>query len=80
MQQQGDTDEQVNAAKAQIADLLTTMNDQIEACYDQFVPMPRAGPVSRPDLLCERAGLVLPCPVLRSRMVLRQRLLRRSLL
>jgi hypothetical protein len=40
MQQQGDTDEQVNAAKAAIADLLTTMNDQIEACYADFSPMP----------------------------------------
>ena len=41
MQQQGYTDDQVNAAKAQIADLLTAMNNQIEACYDQFVPMPQ---------------------------------------
>jgi hypothetical protein len=41
MQQQGDTDEQVNTAKAEIADLLTAMNDQIEACYAQFVPMPQ---------------------------------------
>jgi len=41
LQQQGYTDEQVNEAKAQIADLLTTMNDQIVACYNQFVPMPQ---------------------------------------
>ena len=41
MQQQGYADEQVNEAKAQIADLLTAMNDQIVACYDQFVPMPQ---------------------------------------
>ena len=41
MQQQGYAEEQVNSAKAEIADLLTTMNDQIEACYQQFVPMPQ---------------------------------------
>ena len=41
MQQQGYTDEQVNEAKAQIADLLTEMNDQIVECYEQFVPMPQ---------------------------------------
>ena len=41
MQQQGDTEEQVNEAKAGIADLLTAMNDQIEACYSEFVPMPQ---------------------------------------
>ena len=40
LQQQGNTDEQVNAAKAEVADLLTTMNDQTVACYDQFAPMP----------------------------------------
>ena len=40
LQQQGHAEDQVNAAKAEIADLLTTMNDQIVACYDQFVPMP----------------------------------------
>jgi len=44
MQQQGSTDEQVNEAKAQIADLLTTMNDQIMACYDQFAPMTQPVP------------------------------------
>ena len=41
MQQQGYADEQVNAAKAEIADLLTAMNDQIVACYQQFMPMPQ---------------------------------------
>ena len=44
MQQQGSTDEQVNEAKAQIADLLTAMNDQIMACYDQFASMPQPVP------------------------------------
>ena len=41
MQQQGNTDEQVNAAKAQVADLLTMMNDQTVACYDEFATMPQ---------------------------------------
>jgi hypothetical protein len=41
MQQQGYADEQVNAAKAQVADLLTVMNDQAVACYDQFATMPQ---------------------------------------
>ena len=41
MQQQGYADEQVNEAKAQIADLLTEMNDQTVACYDQFATMPQ---------------------------------------
>jgi len=41
LQQQGDTDEQVNEATAEVADLLTTMNDEIDACYTQFVPMPQ---------------------------------------
>jgi hypothetical protein len=41
LQQQGYADEQVNAAKAEIADLLTAMNDQIVACYQQFMPMPQ---------------------------------------
>jgi len=41
MQQQGYSDEQVNAAKAEIADLLTAMNDQTVACYDEFVQMPQ---------------------------------------
>ncbi len=80
MQQQGYADQQVNEAKAEIANLLTTMNDQIEACYAQFTPMAAASPVPRPDLLRQRAWLVLPCQVLRPRVVLRQRLLRRSLL
>ena len=40
----------------------------------------RCGRRRRPSLLRQRAGLVLPCPLLRSRLVLRQRLLRRSLL
>ena len=40
LQQQGYTEEQVNAAKAQIADLLTVMNDQTVTCYDQFASMP----------------------------------------
>ena len=75
LQQQGETDEQVNGAKAEIADLLTTMNDQTVACYDQFVPMPRAGAVPRPDLLRQRPRMVLPSPLLRPRVVLRQRLL-----
>ena len=39
-----------------------------------------AGPVPRPDLLRQRAGLVLRRRVLRPRVVLRQRLLRRALL
>ena len=34
-------DEQVNEAKAEIADLLTAMHDEIVACYDQFVQMPQ---------------------------------------
>ena len=41
LQQQGYGDEQVNAAKAEIADLLTAMNDQTVACYDEFVQMPQ---------------------------------------
>jgi hypothetical protein len=41
LQQQGRSDEQVNEAKAEIADLLTVMNDQAVACYDRFVPMPQ---------------------------------------
>ena len=41
MQQQGYTDEQVNEAKVQIADLLTELNDQTVACYSEFVPMPQ---------------------------------------
>ena len=40
LQQQGYSDEQVNEAKAEIADLLTAMHDQIVACYDNFVQMP----------------------------------------
>ena len=40
LQQQGYADQQVNEAKADIGDLLTTMNNQIEACYAQFTPMP----------------------------------------
>ena len=80
LQQQGDTDEQVNAAKAEIADLLTAMNDQTVACYDQFVPMPEPVQYLAQSLLRQRAGLVLPCPVLRPRVVLRQRLLRRAVL
>jgi hypothetical protein len=42
VQQQGGAAEQVNAAKAEIADLLTVMNDQIEACYAEFATMPQA--------------------------------------
>ncbi len=41
MQQQRCTVEQLNAARAEIADLLAAMNDQIEACYAQFAPMPQ---------------------------------------
>ena len=41
LQQQGYSDDQVNAAKAEIADLLTALNDQTVACYNQFVPMPQ---------------------------------------
>ena len=41
LQQQGYADEQVNVAKAQIADLLTELNDQTVACYSEFVPMPQ---------------------------------------
>ena len=41
MQQQGCTDEQLIAAKAQIADLLTAMNEQIAACYAQLAAMPQ---------------------------------------
>ena len=40
LQQQGYAEEQVNGAKAEVADLLTEMNDQTVACYDQFVSMP----------------------------------------
>ena len=40
MQQQGYSDEEVDAAKEHIADLLTVMNDQIVACYNQFASMP----------------------------------------
>jgi hypothetical protein len=40
LQQQGETEEQINEAKAPIDDLLTTMNDQTVACYDQFLTMP----------------------------------------
>ena len=50
MQQQGYADQQVNEAKAEIADLLTTMNDQIEACYAQFTPM--AEPVQYLAQIC----------------------------
>jgi hypothetical protein len=39
MQEQGYTEDQVNEAKAPIADLLAEMNDQTVACYQQFVPM-----------------------------------------
>ncbi len=50
LQQQGYADQQVNEAKAGIADLLTTMNDQIEACYAQFTPM--AEPVQYLAQIC----------------------------
>ncbi len=36
LQQQGGTDEQVNAAKAQVGDLLTEMQNQGDACYGQI--------------------------------------------
>jgi hypothetical protein len=39
MQQQGCSDEEVNAAKAEIADLLTYQQEQIDACYSQLQPM-----------------------------------------
>ena len=35
MQQQGCSDEEVNAAKAEIADLLAYQQEQIDACYSQ---------------------------------------------
>ena len=41
MQQQGSSADQVNQAKAEVADLLSTMNEQIGACYNQFAPMPQ---------------------------------------
>ena len=56
------------------------MNDQIEACYDQFVPMPE--PVQYLAQICYASvpGWCCHAQVLRPRVVLRQRLLRRSLL
>jgi hypothetical protein len=39
MQQQGCSDEEVNTAKAEIADLLTYQQQQIDACYSQLQPM-----------------------------------------
>ena len=61
MQQQGYADEQVNEAKAEIADLLTAMNDQIEACYAQFVPMPsRSSTSPRSATPACRAGAAMP--------------------
>ena len=41
LQQQGRTEDQVAEAKAPIAELLTAMNDEIVACYDQFITMPQ---------------------------------------
>ena len=41
MQQQGYSDEQVNEAKAAVADVLTAMHDEIVACREQFILMPR---------------------------------------
>ena len=80
LQQQGYTDEQVNAAKAQIADLLTDDERPDRGVLRPVRPDAAAGPVRRPNLLRQRAGLVLPCRMLRPRVVLQQRLLRRSLL
>ena len=50
LQQQGSNKEQVNAAKAAIADLLTRMNDQIVACYEAIRPM--AEPVQYVAQIC----------------------------
>ena len=41
VQQRGDTDEQVAEAKAEVADLLTAMHEEIVACREQFVLMPQ---------------------------------------
>ena len=66
LQQQGRTVEQVNAARAEIADFLMAVNDQIVACYSQLLPMPQ--PVvylaqicyaSVPGWCC-RAGCLVP--------------------
>ena len=67
LQQQGRTEDQVAEAKAAIAELLTAMNDEIVACYDQFITMPQ--PVQYLSQVCysQRAGMVLQRPVLRSR-------------
>ena len=80
MQQQGDTDEQVNAAKAEVADLLTDDERPDRGVLRPVRLDARTGAVSRPDLLRQRAGLVLPRPVLRPGLVLRQRLLRGAVL
>jgi hypothetical protein len=40
LQRQGYADEQINEAKAAVAELLTALNDRAVACYDEFVTMP----------------------------------------
>ena len=57
MQQQRCTVEQLNAARAEIADLLAAMNNQIEACYAQFRRCPsRSNTSPRPATPACRAG------------------------
>jgi hypothetical protein len=38
--QQGNTEQQVNEARALVADVLTAMDDQLQTCYAQLVPAP----------------------------------------
>ena len=80
LQQQGYSDEQVAEAKAPIADLLTALNDETVACYDQFVTMPQ--PVQYLAQICYASvpGWCCRARCFVPRVVLRRRLLCRAVL